>query len=288
MTNLGCRTLELPFAVRVLYPTEAPARAERFGAYELELAHDAPVAAHRMLLVAFSHGTGGTPFAYRGLAKALVAANHAVALITHPGNNRDDDSLANTVQNLEDRPRHVTQALDAAFADPHLAPHLVPERAAVFGHSMGGYTALAVSGARPMALPQQTADGKAAPVAVTPDRRVVGAILFAPALPWLMAPGALDDVHARVMVRACEKDEAAPPFFIERIVRGLPPRAELDYAVVPGAGHFACFWPLHPLLATLPPGQDPPGFDRAAYQPALHADVLGFLSRVTAPLPPDA
>lgn len=279
MTNLGCRTLELPFAVRVLYPTEAPARPERFGAYELELAPDAPVAASPMLLVAISHGTGGTPFAYRGLAKALVGAGHAVALITHPGNNRDDDSLANTPQNLENRPRHVTAALDAAFSDPHLARHLVPERAAVFGHSMGGYTALAVCGAKPMALPQQTADGRAAPVAVTPDRRVVAAILFAPALPWLMAPGALDDVHARVMVRACEKDETAPPFFIEKIVRALPARAALDYAVVPNGGHFACMWPLHPMLANLPPGQDPPGFDRAAYQPTLHAEVLAFLRR---------
>ncbi len=282
MTNLGCRTLDLPFPVRVLYPTETPGRSERFGAHELELAHDAPIAVHRMFTVAISHGTGGTPFAYRGLAKALVAAGHAVALITHPGNNRDDDSLANTPQNLEARPRHVTQALDAAFTDAHLASHLVPDRAAVFGHSMGGYTALAVCGAKPMALPQQTADGKAAPVAVTPDPRVVAAILFAPALPWLMAPGALDGVHAKVMVRACEKDEAAPPFFIEKIVRALPPSAELDYAVVPGAGHFACFWPLHPLLANLPPGQDPPGFDRAAYQPMLHADVIGFLTTAVA------
>ena len=282
MTNLGCRTLDLPFSVRVLYPTEAPARAERFGAYELEVANDAPIAAHRILLVALSHGTGGTPFAYRGLAKALVGAGHAVALITHPGNNRDDDSLANTAANLENRPRHITAALDAAFADPHLAGHLVSGRAAVFGHSMGGYTALAACGAKPIALPQQTADGKAAPVAVTPDPRVVAAILFAPALPWLMAPGALDGVHARVMVRACEKDETAPPFFIEKIVRGLPPSAELDFGVVPAAGHFACFWPLHPALAKLPPGQDPPGFDRAAYQPVLHADVLAFLTRALA------
>ena len=255
---------------------------ERFGAYELELAHDAPIAVHRMVPVVISHGTGGTPFAYRALAAALVGAGHAAVLITHPGNNRDDDSLANTPANLEHRPRHVTQALDAAFADPHLSAHLVPDRAAIFGHSMGGYTALAVCGAKPMALPNQTADGKAREIHVTPDRRVVAAILFAPALPWLMAPGALAEVHAHVMVRACEKDETAPPFFIEKIVRALPPSAALDYAVVPGAGHFACFWPLHPLLAKLPPGFDPPGFDRAAYQPVLHADVLAFVAATAA------
>jgi hypothetical protein len=58
--------------------------------------------------------------------------------------------------------------------------------------------------------------------------------LLAPALPWLMAPGALADVRARVYARAGALDELAPPYVIERIVRGLPARAPLDYQVVPG------------------------------------------------------
>ncbi len=92
-----------------------------------------------------------------------------------------------------------------------------------------------------------------------------------------MAPGALANVHARVMARSCERDAEAPPFFIEKILAGLPEDARLDYAVVPDAGHFAFFYPVPPLLATFPPGQDPPGFDRAAYQPQLYAEIVRFL-----------
>jgi len=43
--------------------------------------------------------------------------------------------------------------------------------------------------------------------------------------------------------------------------------------VVQGAGHFS-------LLSVFPPSQDPPGFDRASYQPRLFADVTDFLRRV--------
>jgi hypothetical protein len=32
-------------------------------------------------------------------------------------------------------------------------------------------------------------------------------------------------------------------------------------------------------IRALPPGQDPPGFDRAAYQPQLNAEVVAFLRR---------
>ena len=149
----------------------------------------------------------------------------------------------------------------------------------MIGHSLGGYTALAVAGGRPMALPNQTPDGVAHPVPVEPDPRVRALVLLAPALPWFMAPGALADVRAPLLVRAGERDELAPPFYIERILGGLPADTRLDFQVVPGAGHFAFWGPVPPTLAgpTFLPSLDPPGFDRAAYQPRLCADVLAFL-----------
>ena len=82
--------------VHVLYPTEAMARTETFGRYEIDVATDAPVAGERLPLVAVSHGTGGTPWGYRGLATHLARAGFAVALVEHPGNSRADNSLENT------------------------------------------------------------------------------------------------------------------------------------------------------------------------------------------------
>jgi predicted dienelactone hydrolase len=287
--NVGCRALTATddvqgarVPVHLLYPTTALPRTATFGAYSLDVAFDAPVAGARLPLVAISHGTGGTPWGYRGLAAHLAQAGFAVALVEHPGNSRSDNTLADTPANLANRPRHVHLALDAAFTDAAVGPHLVPGGAAVIGHSLGGYTALAVAGGRPMALPNQTPDGVAHPVPVEPDRRVHAIVLLAPALPWFMAPGALDGVHASLLVRTAERDELAPPFYVESILRGLPAGARMDYEVVPGGGHFAFMTPVPPALANpgFPPALDPPGFDRAAYQPRLFADVLAFL-RVT-------
>jgi predicted dienelactone hydrolase len=257
--------------LHVWYPTEATPRREMVSVYSFEAARDAPISGERLPVVAISHGTGGTPWGYTALATYLARAGFAVVSIEHPGNSRTDNSLADTAANLANRPRHVRVALDAVFAE--LGTHVGTD-AAVIGHSMGGYTALAVVGGRPMALPNQHPDGVARPVAVEPDPRVRAVVLLAPALPWFMAPGALAEVRVPVLARAGERDDVSPPFFIQRILHGLP---RLDHAVVPGAGHFFCFGPVPPAMAGMLPAQDPPGFDRAAYQVQLFAEIAAFL-----------
>jgi predicted dienelactone hydrolase len=284
--NAGCRALELIDPVQgaraplhVLYPTRADTRSETFGPYPLAVAHDAPVAGERLLLVAISHGNGGTPWTYRGLAAHLAQSGFAVLMIEHPGNSRSDNSLADTPANLGNRPRHLRLALDAAFADPTLAPHIQLGRAAAIGHSIGGYTALAAAGGRPLALPNQTPDGAAHPVPVDTDPRLSALVLLAPALPWLMDPGALREVRVPLLVRTAELDGLAPPSFVERVLGNLPSGTPLDYRVVPGAGHFAFQTPFPPEMVRpdFPPSQDPPGFDRASYQAVLHEQVHRFL-----------
>ena len=281
--QVGCLSLAVADAVQgvtlpvhVLYPTEAPAKAERFGPYELEVARDAAVAGNALPLVAISHGNGGTPWGYRWLTPHLARAGFAVVLVEHIGNSRTDNSLAESPQNLANRPRHVTLALSAALEA--LAPHAI-DRAAVVGHSFGGYTALAVAGGKPMAMPNQTPDGVARPVEVEHDPRVRACVLLAPALPWFLAAGALADVRVSLLVRTAARDEIAPPFFADKILSALPAPARMDYACVPNAGHFA-FWGPVPLLLASPsflPGQDPPGFDRAAYQAVLRDEIVTFL-----------
>jgi predicted dienelactone hydrolase len=222
-----------------------------------------------MPVVVISHGMQGTPWGYRGLATHLALAGFAVVLVEHAGDSRRSAYLSGTAASLVARPRHVRLALDYIdrFADAN--------RTAIIGHSMGGYTALAIAGGKPMALPNQTPDGIAHPVDVENDPRVKCAVLLAPALPWFIAPDSLAAVEIPVMVRVGEQDTDAPPYFVQPIVSRL---SQLDYAVVAGAGHFAFFYPVPPPLMRLPPGQDPPGFDRAAYQPHLYRDVESFLA----------
>lgn len=288
MVQVGLRPLAVhdaiqgtPVPAHLLYPTTAPAVAVQLGPYPVELARDAPVAGRALPVVALSHGEGGSPWTSRGLALALARAGCAVVMIEHPGSSRSDGRLAGTAADLVNRPRHVRLALDAALADPALAADGV----AVIGHSLGGYTALAVAGGHPLALPDQTPDGVAHPLDVDADPRVRTIVLLAPAVPWFMAPGALADVHATVWARTGEHDALTPPYFVEGVLRGLPARAALDLAVVPGAGHFSFLSPFPPLLASQPgfaPAQDPPGFDRAAYQARLAAELVARLAPAAA------
>jgi len=275
--TVGLRSLVASDAVpvHVLYPADVETRGKTFGPYTIEVAEGAPVTGDALPVVAISHGTGGTPWSHRVLASHLARAGFAVALVVHPGNTRGDNALEGKPENLANRPRHVRVALDAVFADPVIGARVVAGRAAVIGHSLGAYTALAAAGGTPHALPSETPEGRAQPVPVEPDPRIAALVLLAPALPWFMAPGALADVRARLFVRTGERDDLAPPYFVEQILRGVV----MDYAVVPGAGHFAFLSPFPPALTSpfFAPSQDPPGFDRVAYQARLCAEVTAFL-----------
>jgi len=284
--TVGCRVLELTDPVQgaqiplwLLYPARSPERIERFGSYPLAVATDAPIEGERLPLVVISHGTGSTPWVLPDLAASLARAGFVVALLAHPGNTRRDDGLAGTRANLVNRPRHVQLVIDAAFGEAAFGGRLSPDGVAVIGHSLGGYTALAIAGGRPMALPHEAPDGRASPIAVVADPRVRAVVLLAPAAPWLMADGALADVDARILMRTGEKDLHAPTGYDEVLLRTLRDRSRVDYRVVPNAGHFSFLSPFPPELSSpqFPPSQDPPGFDRAAYLVELAREIAGFL-----------
>jgi predicted dienelactone hydrolase len=284
----GCRTIEVtdddgtPFPMLVLYPSRAPARPEPLGPYVLDVALDAPVDAGRFPLVVVSHGSGGSHLAYRTLAAHLARHGLVVALPRHPRNNRDDDSLAGTHTLLADRPRQLRRTIDRAYADAALAPHLIADAVAVVGHSMGGYTALAVAGGRPTAFAHEMPDRQPRAVAVVPDPRVRALVLLAPATPWFMAPGALDAVRVPILLLSAEHDVHAPAWHGDVVARGVPAGTPVERRTVPNAGHFSFLSPFPPAMAApaFAPAHDPPGFDRAAFHEELNAEVLAFLRRV--------
>jgi predicted dienelactone hydrolase len=287
-TTVGCRRLAVmddgtgqPVPTLVLHPATAPAATERFGPYALDVAVDAPVAGERCPLVVVSHGNGGSPLTHRRLAAHLARHGCVVALPTHPGNHRDDNRLAGTHTILADRPRQVSRVVDRVQADPALGAHLHPGGAAVVGHSLGGYTALALAGGVPTAFPHETPDGQPQVVPVTPDARVRALVLLAPATPWFMAPGALAAVTVPVLMLTAEHDPHTVPWHGQVVRDGLPPAAGLEHEEVAGAGHFSFLSPFPEAMVgpAFPPSQDPPGFDRPRFQAALEARVLAFVRR---------
>ena len=257
-----------------LYPSTTVPVQTQLGPYQLEVAADGEPAATVKGVVLISHGSGSTPLVYRKLGWALARAGYLVAMPEHPGNNRNDNSLADSPDNLRNRPRHLSIVLD------HLegtARSGALGRVVVIGHSMGGYTALAIAGGR-----AQTPDGAA--VETRADPRVGGLVLLAPATPWFVAPGALANVRVPIMMRIAEHDPHTPGWQADIVRNGLNADTPLDDQQVENAGHYS-FLSVFPESMVQPgfdPAGDPPGFDRSAYQERLTDEILEFIAGVLA------
>lgn len=200
--SAGCRSFSLfdqssgrSVAVLVLYPSDAPERPAQLGSYTLDVASDGPIAGGAFPLVVISHGNGGSGLLYRSTALYLARNGFIVASPDHAGNTRGDNGLAGTIANLENRPRDVRLVIDWAFGASPFAAQVQAGAVAVIGHSLGGYTALAVAGGRPDGVAQQSA-----------DKRVRALVLLAPATAWFRAAGALQDVRLPILMLTAERD----------------------------------------------------------------------------------
>ena len=68
-----------------------------------------------------------------------------------------------------------------------------------------------------------------------------------------------------------------PTAQVRQILGSVADPARVALVEVANAGHFSLQTPYPAALAGIPPASDPPGFDRAAYQPVLYRDVTAFL-----------
>jgi pimeloyl-ACP methyl ester carboxylesterase len=291
--NIGMRELKVNDSVQnacivtyVLYPTLAPDALAAAGPFQAQFAKDAEVLGDTLPLVLVSHGSGSMPWLHRDLAAHLVRGGFVVALMTHPGNHRGDNALANTLENLLNRPRHIRLVLDALLEDSQLGARLINTNVSLIGHSMGGYTALAAAGGTPFALSIATGPEGDPPqhvpqqlLGVEHDARVGKLVLLAPATLWFIGEAALANVRGPILMRTGERDALTTAEHAEIVKQGLSKAVAVDHKVVQGAGHFAFVSAYPPELASpsLAPSQDPQGFERAAYLPVLFAEIEAFL-----------
>jgi len=278
----GLRTFELPFPTLVLYPCESPERSEKLGPYELSVAMNAPIKDGKFPLIVISHGSGGSPMSHRTLAAHLARNRFVVALPEHPGNNRNDNSLLDTVDNLTNRPRHIRRVIDWAYSSDVFGSHLKHDAVAIIGQSMGGYTALAIAGGIPTSFPRESPDRQPRRIEVDPDSRVKALVLLTPATPWFMGAGALGGVRVPILLWTGDKDDITPAFHAHLVKVGVPDKSLIQHRVAANAGHFSFLTPF-PAEMTNPgflPSQDPEGFDRERFHQKLNAGVLEFLNSV--------
>jgi predicted dienelactone hydrolase len=194
----------------------------------------------------------------------------------------------------------VSRVIDALLEDAELGSHIQRERIGVVGHSNGGYTALAVAGAKPTPAASvehcrqhpddskfcayggpatREATRKVGDISDVRDPRVRAIVLMAPnTAPF--TDDALAQMVVPVRVYGAERDDLTlVRYHAERLAKALP--SQTEYVLLTGAGHFS-------FIASFPRGlkllageaaRDPEGFDRNAMHEVMNSEIVGFFDR---------
>jgi predicted dienelactone hydrolase len=269
---------DVSFPVLTLYPTLAPSQSVAFGPYTLDVAPEAPLDGKMHPLIVISHGGGSSHLLLRTMALYLAKNGYVVALPEHYGNNRVNNSLDNTIENLEIRPRHVRLTIDAMVTTPPFAESVQKDNVGLIGHSLGGYTALAVGGGQPCY-------GIGQNVTVTSDHRIKALALLAPATSFYVPNEALANVKVPILLLSAEHDRITPPWQAQLVLDLIPDRSQVTHRMVANANHYSFLSPF-PASMKRPgfvPAIDPEGFDREAFHELLNADLLAFMQNALRP-----
>ena len=110
-------------------------------------AKDADMAEGSFPLIVLSHGMYGNARNQSWLASAMAEQGYIVAAINHPGTStwlRDPDDA----RQMWERPKDVSRVIDHLTADPMIATQIDADQIYMGGHSLGGFTAALLAGAR--------------------------------------------------------------------------------------------------------------------------------------------
>jgi predicted dienelactone hydrolase len=98
-------------------------------------------------LIIFSHGAGGNAANLGWLSARLAEEGYIVVAPNHPGSTSGDSIPETNIKGWE-RPQDMSALLDALAASPGWASRIAAQEIVSMGFSIGGYTALALGGAR--------------------------------------------------------------------------------------------------------------------------------------------
>lgn len=291
--------------VALYYPTMAAPRVVAMGPFSVDAAIGGKPVDEVKALILLSHGIGGTELGHSSLAQALARNGYLVAALRHPGDNWQDRSLMekSPERYFEERPRQASRVIDAILADPAWKARIATDSqgplVGALGHSAGGYTVLALAGARPdlsrmrqHCMAEASEDpifcrlgrsGVAMPPlpAATPalkDERVRAIVALAPTGVLLTAES-LAGVRSATMIYEAELDRFLVPRFHSEWVASNLPAPNLHR--VPNAWHFA-FMDTPSMSLPSPDGDvaaNPPGFDRAAFLRQLAVEITAFFDK---------
>ena len=291
--------------VALYYPTMAAPRAIAMGPFTLDVAIGSKPVDKVKALILLSHGNAGTELGHSVLAQALARNGYLVAALRHPGDNWQDRSLIETSPEryFDERPRQASRVIDAILADPAWKARIAADSqgplVGALGHSAGGYTVLALAGARPdlsrmrqhclteasedpifcgMGRPGPAAPPSPAATLSLKDERVRAIVALAPAGVLLTAES-LATVRPATMIYEAELDRfVVPRFHAEWVAKNL---SAPNLHRVPNAWHFA-FMDTPSMSLPSPDGDvaaNPPGFDREAFLKQLAVEITAFFDK---------
>jgi predicted dienelactone hydrolase len=295
--------------VALYYPTLAAPRVAVMGPFSVDAAIGGKPVDKVKALILLSHGISGTELGHSTLAQALARNGYLVAALRHPGDNWQDRSLLgkSPERYFDERPRQASRVIDGILADPAWKARVESDNqgplVGALGHSAGGYTVLALAGARPdLSRISKHCRGEASedPIfcsigrageamqpmpAATPsleDKRVRAVVALAPT-GVLLSAESLATVRSATMIYAAELDRfLVPRFHAEWVASNL---TAPNLRRVPNAWHFA-FMDTPSMSLPSPDGDitaNPPGFDRAAFQQQLAVEVVAFFDKTLNP-----
>lgn len=112
----------------------------------VDAAEDAPILEGTYPLVVLSHGMYGNMMNQNWLASELAKQGYIVASVNHPGTStwlRDPDHA----RQLWERPRDISRVITHMTRTSEMAAQIDDSRIYMAGHSLGGWTAMALAGA---------------------------------------------------------------------------------------------------------------------------------------------
>jgi len=264
----------ISFPVLVQYPTHKSSAPTNFGPYIMDVSPQAEITNGRFPLVIVSHGNGGSHLLYRTISSHLAKSGYIVAMLEHFGNNRNNNDLADSIENLQFRPRHVSLTIDYLLSESIFGQSISIGKIAVIGHSFGGYTALALAGGTPWTQAGQK-------VEVQNDPRVKALVLMAPAAAYFIPESSLANVTIPILLLIAEHDQFTPQKWTSDVIlNGVPDKSKVIFKTIENAGHFSFISPF-PTTIKNPnflPSTDPKGFDREKFHNQLPTDIFNFLN----------
>ncbi len=262
--------INISFPVLLQYPTLELPTQTAFGPYTMDVSPEASIIDGQFPLIIISHGNGGSHLVYRTISTHLAKNGYIVAMLEHYGNNRNNNALENTIENLVNRPRHISLTIDAILSG-RFGKCILSNRIAVIGHSMGGYTALALAGGIP-----RTREGQK--IEVSSDPRIQAIVLMAPGAGWFM--NSLTEVTVPILMLIAEHDPITPSWNADVVLNSVPDKSQVTVQMIKNAGHFSFLSPFPVTMksAKFLPSTDPEGFDREEFHKQLPKDILEFLN----------